>query len=390
MKSSSNLSEQTKPFIEEITKEEEQKLFIMILKVFLSIMTIINFPISEKNENEGINLINLLTETCEKKELNEEKKNIYELYDKIKKDFEKTFKKYGKKKEELNYIFYSLEYFKNFSKSEVSIEDWINCLIENLKLFNQFKEELPEKIIKTINSLIERLIETINQCLISKINNIFEKQNIIELKNKIEILMKEKNDIALDNNSKQIKIEKLNKTIEEISEKLKNEKDINKNISQKRIQDNEINKNNMNDILNKMELMKKDFVNANKKLKEELQIEIKNTNNKYEELKKNNEELQIEIKNTNNKYEELKKNNEELQIEIKNTNIKYEELKKNNEKLENQYKIINAKCVELEKNNEGLKNQNFVLEDIKLRLKVQNRVLTRLIKSRDPFLDDIL
>ena len=369
MKSSSNLSEQTKPFIEEITKEEEQKLFIMILKVFLSIMTIINFPISEKNENEGINLINLLTQTCEKNELNEEKKNIYELYDKIKKDFEKTFKKYGNKKEELNYVFYSLEYFKNFSKSEVSIEDWINCLIENLKLFNQFKEELPEKIIKTINSLIERLIETINQCLISKINNIFEKQNIIELKNKIEILTKEKNDIALDNNSKQIKIEKLNKTIEEISEKLKNEKDINKNISQKRIQDNEINKNNMNDILNKMELMKKDFVNANKKLKEE---------------------LQIEIKNTNNKYEELKKNNEELQIEIINTNIKYEELKKNNEKLENQYKIINAKCVELEKNNEGLKNQNFVLEDIKLRLKVQNRVLTKLIKSRDPFLDDIL
>ena len=383
MKSSSNLSEQTKPFIEEITKEEEQKLFIMILKVFLSIMTIINFPISEKNENEGINLINFLTETCEKKELNEEKKNIYELYDKIKKDFEKTFKKYGKKKEELNYVFYSLEYFKNFSKSEVSIEDWINCLIENLKLFNQFKEELPEKIIKTINSLIERLIETINQCLISKINNIFEKQNIIELKNKIEILTKEKNDIALDNNSKQIKIEKLNKTIEEISEKLKNEKDINKDISQKRIQDNEINKNNMNDILNKMELMKKDFVNANKKLKEELQIEIKNTNNKCEELKKNNEELQIEIK-------KLKKNNEELQIEIINTNIKYEELKKNNEKLENQYKIINAKCVELEKNNEGLKNQNFELEDIKLRLKVQNRVLTRLIKRLDPSLDDIL
>jgi len=58
--------------------------------------------------------------------------------------------------------------------------------------------------------------------------------------------------------------------------------------------------------------------------------------------------------------------------------------------LENQYKIINAKCVELEKNNEGLKNQNFELEDIKLRLKVQNRVLTRLIKRLDPSLDDIL
>ncbi len=186
MKTSENLSEQTKPFIEEITKKEEQKLFIMILKVFLSIMTIINFPINKESEKEGINLINLLIQTCEKNELNEEKKNLFEILDKINKDFEKTFKNYSKNEEDLNYIFYSLEYFKNFSKNEISIEDFINCLIENLKLYNQFKEELPETIIERINSLIERLVETINQCLISKIYNVFEKQKIIEEKIKLK------------------------------------------------------------------------------------------------------------------------------------------------------------------------------------------------------------
>ena len=366
MKSSENLSEQTKPFIEEITKEEEQKLFIMILKVFLSIMTIINFPINKESEKEGIDLINLLNQTCEKNELNEEKKNLYELLNKINIDFEKTFKNFEKKEEDLNYIFYSLDYFKNFSKTEIPIDDFINCLIENLKLYNQFKEELPEQIIERIDSLIERLVETINQCLISKIYNVFEKQKIIELKNKIEILMKEKKDMSLDNNSKQKLIDKLNKSVNDLSDKLKNEKKINKSISQKRIQDNEINKNNMNEILDKMEKMKKDLMNENKKLEGKFEIEKKQLEEKFE----------IEKKNI---YDVLEKN----KIEMNNMNIKYGEL-------ENQYKKINDKCVELEKNNEGLKLQNFELQDIKLRLQVQNRVLTKLIQSRDPLLGKIL
>ncbi len=135
-----------------------------------------------KGENDELNKkINNL-----KNELNEEKKNLFEILDKINKDFEKTFKNYSKNEEDLNYIFYSLEYFKNFSKNEISIEDFINCLIENLKLYNQFKEELPETIIERINSLIERLVETINQCLISKIYNVFEKQKIIEEKIKLK------------------------------------------------------------------------------------------------------------------------------------------------------------------------------------------------------------
>ena len=377
MKSSENLSEQTKPFIEEITKEEEQKLFIMILKVFLSIMTIINFPINKESEKEGIDLINLLNQTCEKNELNEEKKNLYELLNKINIDFEKTFKNFEKKEEDLNYIFYSLDYFKNFSKTEIPIDDFINCLIENLKLYNQFKEELPEQIIERIDSLIERLVETINQCLISKIYNVFEKQKIIELKNKIEILMKEKKDMSLDNNSKQKLIDKLNKSVNDLSDKLKNEKKINKSISQKRIQDHEINKNNMNEILDKMEKMKKDLMNENKKLEGKFEIEKKQLEGKFEiEIKQLEEKFEIEKKNI---YDVLEKN----KIEMNNMNIKYGEL-------ENQYKKINDKCVELEKNNEGLKLQNFELQDIKLRLQVQNRVLTKLIQSRDPLLGKIL
>ena len=262
------------------------------------------------------------------------------------------------KNKEIENIKRLLNYNENDNQKIVELKKIINDDKKQIQLLNKQIAELKiEKSANEQNELINKYKNEINE-----LNNAFLKANsIIEEK---DIMIKKLKENTNSGNNLQLKIEQLNKHINQLEQE-------NKNLTDEIFKNNNLqNDDNINALNMKISNLKGENEYYKNKA-EELQEQIKNiqrTENKNNNFNDNILEMIYDDKN-NDELHLIKKENQNLEYNVSQLNQKITNLNKLNEKLNqelNQEKIKNSELLEKlkpNKNNIRVDNENSDIED---------------------------